>query len=102
MSAIRIHRHPGCPRCARLASLHRRLDWLGRIEDSTAPPPGRGPLAMGEIAVHQLRTGVLHEGVEAVRSIARQVPLYWPLLPLLRIPVFARRADQDARGCGAS
>jgi hypothetical protein len=39
------------------------------------------------------------EGVAAVRAIARQVPLYWPLLPLLWWPPIARRADADARGC---
>lgn len=99
MKTIRIHRHPGCPRCARLAALHRRLDWLGRIEDSTSPPPGREPLRRGEIAVQDLRTDRLLEGVEAVRAIARQVPAYWLLLPLSWLPPVARRADADARGC---
>jgi hypothetical protein len=102
MKKIRIHRHPRCPRCARLAALHRRFDWLDRIDDSTAAPPARAPLRLGEIAVQDLRTGALLEGVAAVRAIARQVPLYWPLVPLLWLPPIARRADADARGCDSS
>lgn len=99
MKTILIHRHPGCPRCARLAAMHQRLDWLGRVADTTEPPPGRPPLQMGEIAVQDLRTGQLLHGIDAVRAISGQVPLYWPLLPLLRIPPIARRADQNTRGC---
>lgn len=99
MKTIRIYRNPRCPRCARLAALHLRLDWLRRIEDSTAPPAGRTPLRMGEIVVENLRTGALLEGAQAVRAIARSVPLYWPLLPLLGVPFVARRADAEARGC---
>jgi hypothetical protein len=94
---VLIYRHPDCGRCARIAARHHRLDWLGRIQDTTEPPPDRAPVRKGEIAVRELDTGELREGVHAVRAIFRQVPLYWPLLALLAIPAVARRADVDAR-----
>ena len=99
MKTIRIHRHRDCERCAKMAATHHRLDWLDRVDDTTDPPPGRWPVQKGEIAVQDLRTGDVLEGVDAVRAIARQVPLYWPALALLRIPPVARWADLDARGC---
>lgn len=101
MKRICIHRHPACPRCARLAAWHQRLDWLDRVADSTTAPPGRPPVRLGEIAVHELRSGTVLEGVQAVRAIARQVPLYWMLLPLLRLPPISRRVEAEARGCGS-
>jgi predicted DCC family thiol-disulfide oxidoreductase YuxK len=97
MKTVRIHRHPDCPRCARIVRMHHRLDWLGRIEDTTAPARS-GALRMGEIVVEDLRTGRLLHGADAVEAILRAVPLYWPLLPLLAIPAVRRRADADARG----
>lgn len=96
---IVIHRHPHCERCARIARMHKRLDWLGRIRVTTADPPGHAPVRKGEIIVQDLKTGGLLEGVDAVRKIFGQVPLYLPLLPLLWIPALARRADADIRGC---
>ena len=54
-------------------------------------------MAKGEIVVQDLRTGHIFGGVEAVRLIFRHVPLYIPLLLLLKIPAVARVADA-ARG----
>ena len=98
MKHIIIYRHPGCARCARIARMHERLDWLGRIAVTTAAPAGHAPVKKGEIIVQDLATGTYLEGLDAVRKIFRQVPLYLPLLPLLRIPALARRADADIRG----
>jgi hypothetical protein len=44
MKRIRIYRNPACARCARMARMHQRLDWLDRVEVTTQPPPGRAPL----------------------------------------------------------
>jgi hypothetical protein len=95
MKRIRIYRNPACARCARM---HQRLDWLGRVEVTTHPPPGRAPLKMGEIVVEHLGTRSLLEGIDAVRAIALQIPAYFPLRLLLRFPALARRADLEARG----
>lgn len=98
MAALLIHRNPQCARCARIVRMHHRLDWFGRIQDTTQPPEDAPAPRMGEILVRDLQTGALLDGVDAVRAIARAVPLYLPLRLLLRIPAIARRADADARG----
>jgi hypothetical protein len=102
MKTIRIYRHLDCERCAKMAATHHKLDWLDRVDDTTEPPPGRWPVEKGEILVQNLRNGAVLEGIDAVRAIARQVPLYWAALPLLRIPWLARWADLDARGCSGN
>jgi hypothetical protein len=98
MKRIRIHRNPHCAKCARYARLHARLDWFGRVENSTAVPP-TGPLAMGEVVVQDLRSGRLLRGVTAARRIAAEVPLYAPLRLLLRIPAVARAVEREMSGC---
>ncbi|HZH43390.1 MAG TPA: hypothetical protein VEY50_04845 [Lysobacter sp.] len=100
MSTIRLYRHPDCLRCARLARRHRRLDWLGRFEDATESPLPR-PLRKGEVLVRDLRTGELHAGADGVALLFRQIPAYWPLLPLLALPPVRRRVERDVAGdCG--
>ena len=96
---ITIFRHPDCERCARMARFHHRFDWLHRIEDTTVTPPGHDPVAIGQILVQRQPSGPLLEGIEAVREIFRQIPLYWLCLPLLYLPPIASRIDADARGC---
>lgn len=98
---ITIYRHPDCERCARYAAAHKRFDWLNRVQTSTETPPN-GPLVKGAICVVDEKTGQCYLGVDAVRRIARDIPLYSLLLPLLYIPALARYADQDARGCSNS
>ena len=102
MKTVRVYRNPDCLKCARYAAWHRRLDWLDRVDTSTAPPR-TGALAMGEVVVEDLRDGTLHEGVDGFAVLARQVPVYWPLLPLLHVPALRRRVDKDMRGaCDAA
>lgn len=90
MKRLAIHRHPECARCARYARVHRALDWLGRLEPTTAAPPG-APLTRGKIAVVDLATGERLRGAAAMAALARQVPAYWPLLVALRVPALRRR-----------
>jgi len=100
MKTVRIYRHRDCPRCARIARVHHRFDWLDRIEDTVASPK-TGELRLGQIVVEDLRTGRVMGGAEAVEAIFREVPLYRPLLPLLRIPFIRRRVAADADASGA-
>ncbi len=98
MTRIRIYRNPGCAKCARYARLHARLDWFGRVENSTAVPP-TGPLTMGEVVVQEIGSGRIVQGAEAARRIAAAIPAYAPFRLLLKIPAVARAADREMRGC---
>lgn len=97
MKTVRVYRNPKCPKCARYAAWHIRLDWLDRVEISTSIPR-TGPLAMGEVVVEDLRDNSIHHGAEGFALLAHQVPLYWPLLPLLHVPSIRRRVDTELRG----
>jgi hypothetical protein len=90
--------NPNCARCRKIARVHRAMDWLGRVETSTADPP-TGPLKLGEITVRDNRTGEWFVGVRAVRRLSREIPAYWAVRPLLWVPSIARKVDRDVRGC---
>jgi hypothetical protein len=98
MTRVKLYHHPDCARCERFARVHRRLNWLGWLEVSTATPP-TGPLPLGAIAAEDVRTGQTVLGVRAARWAFAAIPAYWPLLPLLYVPFVARRVDRAARGC---
>ena len=99
MATIRLYRNPHCEKCARIARMHRRLDWLRRFEDSTGISP-LGPMRMGQIVVQDLRRGVTLRGAEGFALLCRQIPAYWPLLPLLRVPALRRFIERETGGCG--
>ena len=99
MARITIYRNKDCARCAKIARMHKRFDWLDRVAVSTDLPPTGQPLRMGEIVVVDARSGEVAHGVEAVRAIFRQIPAYVPLRPFLRVPFIARRVDAEVRGC---
>ena len=101
MATVRLYRHPHCARCARFARWHRRLDWLNRFEDSTGVSPV-GPLRLGEVVVQDLRRNTTLRGAAGFSLLCRQIPAYWPLLPLLWIPALRRRVEREFNGCGGS
>jgi hypothetical protein len=98
MERIRIYRNPDCPKCARYARMHQRLDWFGRVSVSTATP-ATGALGLGEVVVEELDSGRMLRGADALERIFREIPLYLPLLPLLKIPALRGRADREMSGC---
>ena len=98
MKRIALFHNRQCDKCRRIARTHKFFDWLNRIEVRTEEPR-TGPLQLGEIAVEDLRTGEITKGVQAVRSIARQIPLYLPLRALSYMPPVAKYLDKQARGC---
>ena len=81
-----------------MARLHRRLDWLHRFEDSTEVSP-LGRMRMGQIVVQDLRSGATLEGAKGFALLCRQIPAYWPMLPLLCIPAVRRRIERETGGC---
>lgn len=100
MKKIRLYRHPECQRCAGYARMHHRFDWLDRLEDSTEESP-TGPLSLGEIAVQDLSTGVVLKGIDCFRLLCRNIPAYWPVLPITYLPFVRRRIESDIEGCSA-
>lgn len=97
MKRLRVHRNPHCDRCAAYARMHQHLDWLDRIDDSTISP-WRRSLRMGEVVVEDLRDGSLHSGAEGMRRLCREVPAYWPVLPLFAFAWFRRRVEAEVAG----
>jgi hypothetical protein len=98
MKAIRLYRNPDCAKCARLARIHHRFDWLNRFEDTT-DVPATGALALGEIVVQDLASGQLFKGVECFSLLCRHIPAYWFNLLLLYLPPYRRYIDREVRGC---
>ena len=98
MTTVRIHRHPDCARCARIARVHHAFDWLGRVETTTATPRS-GPLRLGEVVVENMETGTLYRGAEAFSAICRAIPLYRPLRPFLRVPAVRAAVERSMGGC---
>ena len=98
MKRIRLYRHHDCERCAKISRVHHRFDWFNRLEDTTEPSPS-GPLRPGEIAVQDLGNGVTLTGIECIRLLCRNIPAYWPLLPITYIPFVRRRIENEIGGC---
>ena len=98
MRQIRIYRHPDCPKCARYARAHQRLDWLHRVEVSTAIPK-TGPLRLGEVVVEVLEEGRIVRGADGFAEICRHIPAYAPFLLLLRLPAVRNFAEREMTGC---
>lgn len=98
MRQIRIYRHPDCPKCARYARMHQRLDWRRRVEVSTATPK-TGPLRLGEVVVEKLGDGRILQGADAFEEICRSIPAYAPFRLLLRLPAVRAFAEREMTGC---
>jgi hypothetical protein len=97
MKSLRIHRNPHCAKCAGYARVHLRLDWFGRLEDSTLSPWPRS-LRMGEVVIEDLHDGSMHAGADGLRLLCRAVQAYWPLLPLFAFAPLRRRIDTELAG----
>jgi hypothetical protein len=98
LKTIRLYRNPECVRCASLARMHHRFDWLNRFEDTTEIP-STGPLNIGEIAVQNLASGETLKGVECFKLLCTQIPAYWLLLLLFPLPAFRRYIEREVGGC---
>ena len=105
MKTVRLYRNPDCPRCARYAARHHRLDWLDRFEDSV-DPPATGPVRKGRIAIQDLRTGRYFHDADGFDFLFSQIPVYWPLRALTWLPGVRRKLegelDPGVRRAGAA
>ena len=101
MKEIRLFRHPDCPKCAKIARLHKMFDWRNRLDISTATPK-TGALRLGEIVIEELATGTMFRGADAFGLLCRHIPLYAPLSMLLRFGAFRRYVTREMSGCGGA
>lgn len=90
--AARLYIDGFCPTCRATARVLANLDWRGRVEivsfrDSAIPvPPGLTPARLEtEMVLVDLRRGRAVGGFQAIRALARQLPLLWPVQPLLAV-----------------
>lgn len=98
MTRFTLHYNPACPDCARQAKRTARLDWLGRIEPSTARSP-LGEVSVGEIVVVDRRNRTVFTGVYATRKVCLQIPLFFLYGLLLYVPFVRRAAARGKPGC---
>jgi hypothetical protein len=98
MKRITLYRNPHCERCRKVSKIHAFFDWLNRVDYSTDEAPS-GPLRMGEIEVRDHQSGQTFKGIAAVRKVLRQIPAYYPLIPLTYLPPIATKIDTMVRGC---
>jgi len=95
---IRLYRNPTCKPCAQKAKFHKKFDWFGKYEDSTAIPAS-GPLVPGEIVVEDLRTGEIKKGIECIRLLMKQIPAYWLAIPFTFVPLIRDKMEADITPC---
>lgn len=94
MARYTLHYNSHCQDCVRLARWNRRLDWLNRFERSTDPSP-MGTPDIGDIHVVDHRNATICSGVYATHLVCRNIPAFWPMALLLKIPfVFNTMARQ--------
>ena len=98
MKTLRLYTHPDCERCARLARLHHRFDWLGRLEHTTRAPRS-GPLRLGQVVAEDIATSKLLIGHEAIQALCRTIPAYRLFLPLFRLRAVRQSIDRQVAGC---
>ena len=86
----------GCPMCRRTAGWLRALDWLHRLTFEDArnderrerwAPGVERQAAMSAMLVVPSDGGVVWSGYDGFAAIARVVPLFWPLVPFVRLPL---------------
>jgi predicted DCC family thiol-disulfide oxidoreductase YuxK len=93
-SQYRVYYDTLCPICRRSRRTLERLDWRRRLvfrdihdrETMQAELPGvTYNRALREMIV-LAPSGKVTGGFDAFRTLARAIPLWWPLLPLLYVP----------------
>jgi predicted DCC family thiol-disulfide oxidoreductase YuxK len=117
--AVRLYIDGFCPTCRATAHVLANLNWLGRVDivsfrDPAIPvPPGVTPARFeAEMVLVDLRRGRAIGGFQAIRALARQIPLLWLAQPLLAVIAWSgwgnrvyrylaenRRVIPDPRAC---
>ena len=98
MKAITVYRHPDC--AAAPGSPASTGSSTGSAASSA--PPRRPRPARSAWAKSRSGTTAPARSSRAwtpSAQIARQIPAYYPLIPLMWLPPIARAIDRDVRGC---
>jgi predicted DCC family thiol-disulfide oxidoreductase YuxK len=102
--AVRLYIDGFCPTCRATARVLANLDWRGRVDIVSFRDPAV-PLAPGvtlarletEMVLSDLRRGRAVGGFQAIRALARQLPLLWPAQPLLAVIAWSGWGDRAYR-----
>lgn len=96
--AITVWFDSACPLCSREIRLMRALDWRKRIDFVDVYSPDAACPIDPELLLArfhaQERAGALVSGAEAFALMWRQIPLFWPLGQVARIPLVLRLLER--------
>ena len=97
---IALYYNPTCPDCVRRAARTARMDWLNRVALHAGESP-LGEVPVGEIVVVDRRSGRAHTGIDAVRKLCLQIPLYFPYGLYLQFEGNRGRSRASERAAGS-
>lgn len=98
MARYTLHYNSQCADCGRLAEWNRRLDWLGRFERTAKPSPIGTP-DVGDIHVVDNQEAKVFTGAYATQLVCQNIPAYWPIALLMKLPFVFNRAARQKPGC---
>ena len=98
MTRYTLHYNSRCQDCVKLAEWNRRLDWLGRFERTVTPSPIGIP-DVGDIHVVDHQEAKVFTGAYATQRICQNIPAYWPIALLMRLPFVFNQAVRQKPGC---
>ena len=98
MSRYTLHYNSRCQDCVKLAQWNRRLDWLGRFERTTEAS-SMGMPDIGDIHVVDHRTATVFSGAYATQIVCQNIPAYWPMALLMKLPFVFKQAARKKPGC---
>lgn len=98
MHRYTLHYNSRCQDCVKLAQWNRRLDWLGRFSRTTEASP-MGEPAIGDIHVVDHLTAKVYSGAYATQVVCLNIPAYWPMGLLMKLPFFFKQVASQKPGC---
>jgi hypothetical protein len=93
-----LHYNSRCQDCVRLAECNHRLDWLSRFERTNEPSPMGAP-EIGDIHVVDQQNSQIFSGAYATQVVCQNIPAYWPLALLMKLPFVFKQVAQRKPGC---
>ena len=98
MARFTLHYNSRCQDCVRLAQWNHRLDWFGRFERTIRPSP-MGTPEIGDIHVVDNQKAQMFSGVYATQVVCQNIPAYWPMALLMKLPFVFNKVAGHKPGC---